>query len=86
MPGRSHVIARIASPRLAAVAGLAFGLALAGTVLAAPPSNAWAEGTFDSASEALLVALTNGSRANGGLHPLEEPVLGNLLHSEDRVW
>jgi uncharacterized protein YkwD len=59
------------TPRqLALVAGLAFGLVVAGTVLAAPAAPGWEDETFGAGSEAALVALTNASRASEGLAPL----------------
>lgn len=65
-PGRRLLITR----RLALVAGLTFGLALAGTVLAAPAAPAWDDATFSAGSEQALVGLTNGSRASESLPPL----------------
>jgi uncharacterized protein YkwD len=71
MPGRLAVTLTITRRRLAAVAGLAFGLALAGTVLGAAPPAPWAVETFDPASETQLLLLTNQSRTDAGVTPLD---------------
>lgn len=61
---------RVTGRRLALVGGLAFGLVIAGTVLAAPAAPGWDDETFSVGSEGALVGLTNLSRASDGLPAL----------------
>ncbi|HEV8489012.1 MAG TPA: CAP domain-containing protein [Candidatus Limnocylindrales bacterium] len=64
-------ILTVKNRKRAALAGLAFGLLVAGTVLAAPAEQVWDDGTFSARSEGALVALTNLSRVSERLAPLD---------------
>jgi uncharacterized protein YkwD len=60
--GRRHV---------AAIVAAAFAITSVGILAAPRPAYAWSSGTFSSASEKLLVSLTNRSRASAGLKALK---------------
>ena len=58
---------RHASRRTALAIALLFGLTSAATLAAPVRSLAWDGNSFDSSSEAELIALTNRARASAGL-------------------
>jgi uncharacterized protein YkwD len=61
----------ITSRRVAALTGLALGLAAAGILSTPSKASSWGDGAFSSLSEQELIARTNRSRANAGLKSLE---------------
>jgi uncharacterized protein YkwD len=76
------------SRRTALAIALLFGLTSVATLAAPPRTLAWDGNTFDSTSEASLVALTNRARASAGLRALNvDPTLTSIARwrSKDMI-